>query len=92
MIQKDVALRLQVNDWTICNWENNKTTSAVRYLPRIMEFLGYDPFRAPNYLGEEIAAVRRRLGISRKWLAKKLSMDEGTLAKLEKADAQPTEK
>lgn len=87
--QKDVALRLAVNDWTICNWENNKTVPAVRYLPRIIAFLGYDPFPVPQSLGEEIVAARRKLGLSRKWLAKRLGMDEMTLARYETGAAVP---
>ncbi len=51
MSQKHVALRLQVNDRTIRNRENNKTTPAVRYLPRVMGFLGYDPLAAGALLG-----------------------------------------
>ncbi len=88
LFQKDVALRLSVNDWTICNWENSKTTPAVRYLPRIIEFLGYDPFPPPQCFREEIAAARRRLGISRKRLAKKLCMDEATLARFERGRSE----
>jgi transcriptional regulator with XRE-family HTH domain len=84
LFQKEVALRLSVNVYTIRKWENNKTTPAVCYLPRIIEFLGYDPFPPPQCFGEEIAAVRRRLGISQKRLAKKLRMDEATLARVER--------
>ena len=44
MRQIDVALHLGVDEYTVCNWENNKTTPAVRFMPHIMRFLGYDPF------------------------------------------------
>jgi transcriptional regulator with XRE-family HTH domain len=43
LFQKDVAERLSVDKYTVCLWENNKTTPAKRYVPRIREFLGYDP-------------------------------------------------
>ena len=54
-----------------------------------MEFIGYDPFPAPQCLGEEVAATRRRLGLSRKRLAKKLGMDEATLARVEERASKP---
>jgi transcriptional regulator with XRE-family HTH domain len=81
--QKDVAAELHVNEFTVCGWENDKKTASVRYLPRIIEFLGYDPFPEPRTLGERIASRRRALGLSRKRLAKELHMDEMTLARLE---------
>ena len=87
--QKDVAQFLQVDDWTICNWENDKTSPPIRFLPRIIEFLGYDPFPEPECFGEEIAAARRRLGLSRKRLARKLSVDEGALERWEKGVNSP---
>ncbi|MCZ6511384.1 MAG: helix-turn-helix transcriptional regulator, partial [Alphaproteobacteria bacterium] len=84
LFQKDVALLLQVDNWTVCNWENNKTIPAVRYLPRIIQFLEYYPYPAPETLGERLLACRRYLGLSRKRIAQRLSVDEGTLAKWER--------
>ncbi len=48
--QKDVAALLKVNEFTVCGWENDKKAPTVRYLPRIIEFLGYYPFPAPRTL------------------------------------------
>ena len=56
----------------------------------IIEFLGYDPFPEPRTAGERLAAKRRRLGLSRKRLAKKLSMDEMTLARIENGEYEPS--
>ena len=90
--QIDVAKRLSVDEYTICQWENNKTTPAVRYYPRIIEFVGYDPHGVPQCVGEEIAARRRMLGLSRKSLAKKLGLDEATVERFEKGTSKPTGK
>ena len=43
MFQKDVADRLGVNQWTLIGWEQNRKKPAVRLMPRIIRFLGYDP-------------------------------------------------
>ena len=48
--QKDVAALLRVKEFTVCGWEKNKKTPAVRYLPRIIQFLGYYPFDEPQTL------------------------------------------
>ncbi len=90
LFQKDVALRLSVNDWTICNWENNKTTPAIRYLPRIIKFLDYDPHPTANSLGERIVTRRRTLGISRKRLARQLGVDEASLRRWECDTCRPS--
>jgi transcriptional regulator with XRE-family HTH domain len=41
--QKEVARRMEVDPWTVINWERGKTRPASRALPRIVQFLGNDP-------------------------------------------------
>ncbi len=81
--QKDVGTLLKVDAFTVLNWEKDKTIPATRYLPRIIGFLGYDPFPAPGTLGGRIVACRRQLGMPRKKLAQRLCVDEGALKKWE---------
>ena len=88
--QKEVRQQLQVGVMTLGRWENNQYTPRVQYFPCIIEFLGYDPHGAPQCLGEEIAARRRQLGLSRKRLAKELGMDERALARYEEGSRQPS--
>jgi DNA-binding XRE family transcriptional regulator len=38
--QKEVADIIGVEEATIYNWENNRSSPAIRYLPKIREFLG----------------------------------------------------
>lgn len=57
--RKDVAAELHVNEFTVCGWENNKKEPSVRYLPRIIEFLGYCPFPDAQMPGEQLLACRR---------------------------------
>ena len=60
LLQEDVALRLRVNEWTYLGWEHDRRRPPVRFLPRIIEFLGYDPF--PE--AKRIEAKCRKLGLS----------------------------
>jgi len=87
--QKDVGPFLSVDDSTVLNWEKGKTVPATRYLPRIVSFLGYDPFPAPRTLGERVVAARRKIGIPRKQLARRLGVDEGALKRWEEERAKP---
>ena len=65
------------------NWEKNYTSPQLCLLPRIIEFLGYDPLDDDSEslsLGEQVVRARRRLGITRKELARRLRVDPSTLA------------
>ncbi len=42
--QKEAAHRIGAGQFTVINWEKGRTEPAVRFLPAIMPFLGYDPF------------------------------------------------
>ena len=74
------------------NWERNKAEPEIQYYPAIYSFLGYDPFPEPKTLGERIITWRRRHGVTRKALAKRLGIDEAALAKREVGIASNAEK
>lgn len=90
LLQKEVAQRLGVNKDTICNWENNRTSPSLRFIPRIIEFLGYVPYDAQSEtLGERIVAARKLLGLSQEELARRLGIDPGTLGHWERGEHRP---
>jgi ribosome-binding protein aMBF1 (putative translation factor) len=64
----------------------------IGFLPKLIAWLGYDPFPEPTTAGEEIVAMRRRRGLSRKKLARQLVIDETTLKKIEKSEMVLTER
>jgi transcriptional regulator with XRE-family HTH domain len=86
--QKDVAAIVNATTSTVTNWEKNRTSPTLEFLPRILSFLGYDPSsdHAPT-LGEKIKRYRRINGLSIKKLAQQLGIDQGTLARWEKGQA-----
>jgi len=80
LLQREVAQRLGVHKTTICNWETNHTSPQLRFIPRIIEFLGYMPDDTQaESLCQQIVAVRRRLGLSQRKLDRRLGADPGTL-------------
>ncbi len=44
LLQREVAQKLGVGESSIYNWENNLTKPALRYIPKIVKFLGYAPY------------------------------------------------
>ncbi|MEX1138897.1 MAG: helix-turn-helix transcriptional regulator [Bacteroidota bacterium] len=43
LLQKVVARLVGVDETTVYNWERAYTKPPLRYMPKILEFLGYDP-------------------------------------------------
>jgi DNA-binding transcriptional regulator YiaG len=89
LTQKEVAESLEVSLWTMLKWELGEASPLTQFLPRIIAFLGYDPFPEPQTLADQLAARRRTLGWSRKFAAAQLGIDEKTLAAWERGTAQP---
>ncbi|MBI2618757.1 MAG: helix-turn-helix domain-containing protein [Ignavibacteriales bacterium] len=85
LLQKDVAGLVGVYKTTVYDWERGYTKPRHRYLPKVIEFLGYDPAPAePRTLGEKLLKYRKDRGITQKELARRIGIDPTTLSRLEK--------
>jgi transcriptional regulator with XRE-family HTH domain len=91
LFQKDVAKRLGADEASVWNWEKNRSSPALRFVPRIIEFLGYVPDDTKlESLGQRIVAFRRLRGLTQKELAQRLGVDPSTIASWERGDHQPS--
>ena len=90
LFQSDVAEQIGVDTTTICNWESNASIPAIRYIPAILSFLGYDPFPPAQTFAERITTARKVLGLSQRKLALSLGVDSGTLQSWEAVQHKPT--
>ena len=52
LLQRQVADEIRVDEATIYNWEGHRTEPALRFVPRIIEFLGYCPYTLNPPLSE----------------------------------------
>jgi transcriptional regulator with XRE-family HTH domain len=85
-----LSLNLNVSDITIYLWEKNKVRPSLTQIPKIIEFLGGDPFKKESEkLGDKIREYRRIHGLTQKKLAAQLRIDETTLAGWEKGEHTP---
>jgi transcriptional regulator with XRE-family HTH domain len=93
LYQKDIAKLIGVTTDTITNWEKNRVGPTLKFIPKVIDFLGYDPLpdSAPT-TGQQIKLYRRKHGLSIKILAKILNIDQTTLARWEKGESKPMEK
>jgi transcriptional regulator with XRE-family HTH domain len=89
--QKEVTEIIEVNKCTIANWEKNRNTPRIRPLPKIIEFLGYQPCdKVCETLSERIIKARQKLGLSQKKLACKIGIDPCTIRSWEKSKHKPS--
>jgi transcriptional regulator with XRE-family HTH domain len=83
LLQREVAKALRVDSMSLVNWEKNRTEIGARFVPTIVQWLGYDPLPRPSSFGEWIVVERIRRGLARRTLAAALGWDEATLGEYE---------
>ena len=88
-----LSFKLNVSDITIYLWEKNKIQPSLVQIPKIIDFLGRDPFeKETENLGDQIREYRRVHGLTQKKLAEQLGVDPTTLAGWERRKHQPTKR
>jgi transcriptional regulator with XRE-family HTH domain len=81
LTKRQLSLNFNVSDITIYLWERNKAQPSVAQIPKIIEFLGSDPFeKEAENIGDKIREYRRIHGLTQKKFAARLGVDLTTLA------------
>jgi DNA-binding transcriptional regulator YiaG len=75
----DAARILGTNWKSLMWWERNKRVPRDQSWPAIIAYLGCEPWREPQTLGERLVAERRRRGLAISQTADALGVDETTL-------------
>ena len=87
LTQKDVADRLGADEASVWNWEKNRSNPSLRFVPGIIDFLGYQPDDTkPESLGQRIVAFRRLRGLTQKELARQMGVNPSTIANWEREE------
>jgi len=90
LTKAQLSLNLNVSDVTIYLWERNKVRPSLAQIPKIIEFLGQDPFEKKfQNIGDRIREYRRVHGLTQSELAAKLGVDKKTLYYWERGEHQP---
>jgi transcriptional regulator with XRE-family HTH domain len=74
--QKSVANIIGVSEDSITYWENERSSPQIRFYPKLIEFLGYNPFPfEKETLGGKIKKYRIENGLSIKRLAEAFGIE-----------------
>jgi len=79
LYQKDVAARCGVTTPTVWNWENRGSVD-LRFIPRVIDFLGYNPIPKPDALLERLAWYKQVNGLTLEQLGVEMGRDPEQLA------------
>jgi len=79
LYQKAVAARLGVTTSTVWNWENAGSVD-LRFIPRVIEFLIYDPIPQPEGLLEGLSWYKQINSLSLEQLGVEMGRDPEQLA------------
>ncbi len=74
---------------TVVNWEKGHTSPRIDHLPRVGQFLGYNPIARGTTVGERIVNRRKTLGMTQKQFARQIGVDPATLARWERGERKP---
>jgi len=86
----ELAQMLGATEQTIRFWELDKTKPIHKYMPKVIQFLGYDPFPVPKTLSERLKRYRLMHGLTQRELAKKLRVSPDALRDWEADRHKPT--
>jgi transcriptional regulator with XRE-family HTH domain len=91
LLQKEVSATLGVDSITVNNWERNRCQPRLYLFPKIIQFLGYDPFPTVenSSIIDAIKAYRLMHGLSQKRMARVLGIDPTTLGRWESDQSKP---
>jgi len=80
LLQRNVAGIIGVTECTIYNWENGERKPETKYIPRIIDFLGYIPFECPGDILGRLSYFKRIKGLTFRGLEKLMGRDHEQLS------------
>jgi DNA-binding transcriptional regulator YiaG len=98
LLQCEVAIIFGVSEDTVRNWETGNSFPQLKYYPKIITFLGFNPFLNDQNLSEGlefkdyIFRFRRVQGINCEEFGMMLGVDPTTIWSWEKGHSKPSKK
>ena len=90
--QRQVAQQLGVTRTSLFCWEHNRQKPSLKYVPAILQFLGYHPKPQEASWAARLLDGRARWGLTRIEAALRMGVDPSTLARWERGEREPAGK
>jgi transcriptional regulator with XRE-family HTH domain len=87
--QIDVAKIIGCDEMTMVNWEKGYASPRIHHMPKVVEFLRFNPLQKCDTLARQIVSHRKARGITQKDFARQLGVDPSTLARWERGERMP---
>lgn len=94
LYQSEVGRQFKVSKDCVTNWENGRNEPMISYYPRIIDFLGYNPFiqDGKSTLGKQMTAYRIANGLGTKGFAKLIGISQYAVLAVEANRCVPRRK
>jgi DNA-binding XRE family transcriptional regulator len=90
LLQREVAKLIGVSEDSITYWENGRAKPQIQHMPKIIEFLGYNPLEVEEKnLAGKIKNYRLSHGLSHKKFGKLVEVDATTVGACENETSPP---
>ena len=91
LLQRQVADLVGVTEDCMTNWENGRAIPQIQYMPKLIDFLGYNPMKVEDEtLGGRIKNYRISHGLSHKKLGELVGVNASTICAWEHGTSPPT--
>jgi len=87
--QIDAAKIIGCDEMTVVNWEKRYTSPRINHMPKVVEFLGFDPLLKCDTFAQRLVSHRKAQGISQRDFARQIGVDPSTLARWERGERMP---
>jgi site-specific DNA recombinase len=88
LLQREVAELIGVTAGAVFAWEGNTAAPELRYMPAIIDFLGYNPVPQPTDAAEKLVWQRTSQGLSQREAARQAGIDPSTLSRYERNERE----
>jgi len=90
LTQKQLCTQLGCGHLSLGQWELNQHQPSIRHIPKIVEFLGFDPFPEPTDPVAKLRKIRMLNGWNYKKTATMVGVDPCSLTAWERGEHHPT--
>ena len=91
LLQEEVAAIIGVSTDSVTYWENGRAVPQIQHMPKIIEFLGYNPIPInENTLGGRVKKYRLKHGLSHEEFGRILGVHGSTVGSWEKEEFIPS--